>query len=70
MLTQLSGHGGPGQRQVSFSNGASAAGGGTNLKLHLAVTGVGWAFLPVAVLDGQERPSYNGLVAIDVRGLD
>ncbi len=31
---------------------------------------VGWALLPVAVIDGQECPSYNEHAAIDVSGLD
>ena len=43
--------------------GASAyrrqfTGFGPELKLHRAVTGVGWALLPVGVLDGQ-CPSYS-----------
>ncbi len=36
--------------------------------LDKAVILVGWALSPVAVVDGQECPSYNGKAAIDVRG--
>ena len=32
-----------------------------------AVVFVGWALLPVAVIDGQECPSYSGRGAIDAR---
>ena len=49
-----------------FSRMRQRSGGGTDLKLHRAVTGVGWALLPVGVLDGQECPSYNRHGAIDV----
>ena len=38
------------------------------IEARLKLTGVGWALLPVGVLDGQECPSYNGHAAIDVRG--